>query len=75
MEPPFLPSSLVQAYLLGEILDLMEPPYLTNSNKILTVPHLEAFSGHLGCPETRQTTQTRHLQSKLGVASAKVGVA
>ena len=29
MEPPSLPSSLVQAYLLGEILDLVEPPYLT----------------------------------------------
>ena len=43
MDPPFLPSSLVQAYRLGEILDLLEPPYLTNSNKVLTVAHLRVF--------------------------------
>ena len=43
MEPPFLPSSLVEVYVLRENLVLMEPPYSMNSISTLTEAQLLVF--------------------------------
>ena len=60
MDPPFLPSSLVEVYVLWETLVLMDPPYLMNSKIILTVAYLQEFLNEfwsISCPRAQQTTQ------------------
>ena len=65
-EPPFLPRLL-------EILVWIEPPFLTNSKKILTVAHLRVFLGDF-CSNTCCMTEDLEPRSKMGVANAKVCV-
>ena len=55
----------------------MEPPYLTNSNKILTVAHLRVFWSEfyqLAALKCDRLLRTRHLRSETGVVNAIVGV-
>ena len=78
MDPPFLPSSLVEVYVLWETLVLMDPPYLMNSKIILTVAYLQVFLNEfwsIACPRAQQTTQNTPFSIASGRGHHKMGVA
>ena len=49
-------------------------PYLTNSNKILTVAHLSVFLSEFWSTSCLKRDRLCHRRSRIGVVKAKVGV-
>ena len=71
MEPPFLPISLIEMYVLRESLVLMGPPFSMNT---LTYECFRAISGGLLALERNRQFRKHHFRLRMGVVNAKVGV-